>query len=75
MKKQTQPLKTNIELLAELPEPFRQKALGNCTGFQASKFPIEENTVAEALLCSFVWSKTVEGYKYWEDVHLFVSKP
>ena len=69
MKKSIAPLKTNSEWLSELPEPFRKKALGNIMLSQAGIFPLEENSLPEALMCSFCWQKTVEGYDYWQNLH------
>lgn len=69
MKKQPTIRKTNSELLAELPEPFRKKAIGNILLSQAGKYPVEGNTIHEALLCSFVWGNTVEGFEYWHNAY------
>ena len=56
-----------IELLSQMPEPFRAWALENL-----EKYPVEiesePKTISEAIK-SFLWAKTLEGEIFWARVY------
>ena len=57
-----------IELLSQLPEPFKSQALENL-----ERFPLEmtrdPKTVADAIDWFFNWEETPQGWNFWNDVH------
>jgi len=62
--------KTIEQWFQELPEPYRTKALENCTS------PIDNEMVGsmmDALASGFLWQDTPEGEAYWDDVFLTIQ--
>lgn len=61
-------MKTIREWLEELPEPYREQALGYCDAELLSR------TVEDFLMAinSFTWEDTKEGTQYWQGVEDFV---
>lgn len=65
--------KTIKQWLEELPEPYRTQALNNYDeGFAIILSPIED--VVDALLASFSWNHSKEGWDYWENVRLEILR-
>lgn len=54
--------------LSELPDGYRERALRARREHQITQFGDQDN-IAEALLCGFDWTKTVEGDPWWNKVY------
>lgn len=54
----------------ELPEPMSLRAKANTPHYRMEK---ETSSLAAALMIAFIWGKTKEGYKYWEDLYTEVQ--
>lgn len=62
-------LKSIVELLEELPEPYRTQALLNNDDAAGNLWKIvSDNTIACALSWAFAWSFSPQGSDYWKDV-------
>ena len=61
--------KTIWMFLMELPEDIAEKAYSYTTDKKRQEYPLEENTLPEALICAFEWAKTTEGYDYWVEIY------
>ncbi len=63
-------MKQAKQLLEKLPEPYRSQALEN---FDEEFFENNNErekpmrTIGAALLCSFEWEHTKQGYDYWSE--------
>ncbi len=55
-------MKTILEHLEELPEPYRSQAIINALNKEV------ENQ-QDALWVAFTWHKTPEGYDYWKTFY------
>jgi hypothetical protein len=66
--------KTSKQLLSELPDGYRERALFNAQvdGYDSGFKSKHDRTVANALAGCFVWNLTPEGYGFWAavDAHL-----
>ena len=58
-------MKTIIEYLETLPEPYRTQAIENCKVFPDTRNDRAESTAA-AIIKAFDWSETKQGYGYWQ---------
>ena len=58
-------MKTYKELLSQLAEPHRKKALANLAPWNAEKKAV---SVSDAILEAFEWKTSPEGGNYWDDV-------
>lgn len=59
------------EMLKELPEPARSRAMANCAPLMADR-PI--GNLPDALIVAFFWEPSPEGYAYWQGVFNDVIK-
>lgn len=59
-------MKTIQQWLNTLKEPYKTKALNNIADKNKETKTIN---LSNALLIAFKWSKTTEGYKYWDELH------
>jgi len=62
--------KTSKQLLSELPEGYRERALLNAhvDGYDPYHTGKPDRTVADALAASFVWTLSPEGHAFWDAV-------
>jgi hypothetical protein len=60
-------MKTIKEYLEELPEPWRSQALENCDPDNMQKDRCTSQR--SALMSAFIWSKSPEGKRYWNDFY------
>lgn len=60
--------KTNKEWLQMLKSPIKEKAVHNTEKAGTSKSKLN-NSISQALAAAFLWQNTIEGAKYWTDVH------
>lgn len=58
------------EWLNELTEPIRSRAIKNAEDFELMPLEVKFSSFRHALLGSFIWSDTPEGYGYWERVSM-----
>lgn len=59
-------MKTNKELLNELPEPIRTEAILNTP---ADVLELHNTDVHWAILSCFNWYKSSQGHDYWESIY------
>lgn len=57
-----------IELLSQMPEPYKTWALENIE-WHPLEMRKEPNTVWEAVDDSFIWRETLQGHRFWERVY------
>lgn len=59
-----------LNLLEDLPEPYRTQAIQNCKEHKGSMYTgdIKRVSVYEALLCAFIWHLSPEEHTYWYDL-------
>ena len=62
------PKQKAIELLSQMPEPFKTWALENLERYPL-EMPKEPETIPEAVDGSFIWRDTPQGERLWEKVH------
>jgi len=66
--------KTSKQLLSELPDGYRERALFNAQvdGYDPDHTGKPDRTVADALAGCFPWTLTPEGHEFWDavDTHL-----
>ncbi len=63
-------MKTVLEKLQELPEPYRSRAIENAE--KKGKYYFDELTndsLQQILLGAFVWLDSPQGYSYWDDLY------
>lgn len=60
-------MKTTLELLNELPEPYRSRAVENAKA-QNADMAKPSKTIQGAISNAFVFDKTPEGFEYWLDL-------
>ena len=59
-------MKTTRDWLTEIPDPeIREKALRNMDEDSAN---LEAQSISDALLGAFNWSKSPEGHRFWADL-------
>lgn len=58
-------MKTVKQWLEELQEPYRTKALNNLVSMWAD---YEVESMYDAIQEAFFWSRTDEGFNYWNDL-------
>lgn len=61
-------MKTTKQWLESLPEPYRSEALNNAD----PRVLVKESTdslLSEALISSFTWSTSSQGFNYWKKLH------
>jgi len=68
------PMKTAKQLLSELPDGYRERAIANAQveGYDPDYTSRYAETTSHALAASFVWTLTPEGHAFWDavDAHL-----
>jgi hypothetical protein len=57
---------TTQEWLELLPHEISKKAIDNASVWETLQ--VKRCTLKEALQLAFIWSKSPEGYQYWETV-------
>lgn len=62
-------MKTILEYLKELEEPYKTQALNN-TSDEILKEDVK--TLEEAIKLAFVWEKSQQGWNYWNEVHSLI---
>ena len=70
------PKQKAIELLSQMPEPFKTWALENLEK-QQFELIVSPKNIADAIDNCFIWSVSSEGWKFWESVkrHYQYGKP
>lgn len=68
IKKQNR-FKTVIEHFNTFPEPYKSQAIENA---EKHFLHTTNKTACDALMQSFVWDKTKEGFEYWETFYLSI---
>jgi hypothetical protein len=63
-------MKTIKQHFETLEYPYREQALRN-TSYEA--LIQEKESLLEALLSAFLWEKSPEGFKFWDDLSLEIS--
>lgn len=61
------------EYLSELPGGYRERALRAYKDHSTKPFKNIINT-ATAVGCTFIWAKTIEGYEFWDELHISLTK-
>ena len=57
------------EWLNELPEEYREKAIGYLDAGEFYNGDISAHNLKEAICIAFIWTLTAEGYWYWDNVY------
>ena len=60
-------MKTIKEWLNDLPEEVREKALRNA---RKDSLDVKRISFKKALAGAFIWYKSPEGHKYWNEIYL-----
>jgi tryptophanase len=63
-------MKTILEWLQELPEPYRSEAIENVS---KTKRIEKRKCLEDALLSAFPWEETKQGGEYWNNLHTKIS--
>jgi hypothetical protein len=63
-------MKTILEWLQELPEPYRSEAIENVIKAKRTQ---KRDSLEDALLSAFPWEKTKQGWEYWDNLHTKIS--
>ena len=63
-------MKTILEWLQELPEPYRSESIDNVT---KAKRMEKRKCLEDALLSAFLWEETKQGWEYWDNLHTKIS--
>lgn len=73
-------MKTNLELLEQLKEPFRSQAIFNTKNGEMADYADiwlaqipEHQNIYTALSRSFVFENTPEGFDYWNNIRSSVG--
>jgi len=67
-------MKTILEWLKELDEPYRSNAIENAANDTNTFLPTNVKTCQEALLYSFIWKDSTEGFIYWDNLCTALDK-
>jgi hypothetical protein len=69
--------KTSKQLLSELPDDYRERALFNAQadGYDPDHTGKPDRTVADALAGCFVWTLSPEGHAFWDAVDDHLRNP
>jgi len=64
-------MKSRIEWLQELPEPYRSQAIENCLAQNEPDdyMDMDKRSVKSTVLESFVWKQTLQGWYYWNQLY------
>lgn len=67
-------MKKISQWLLELPEPYKSEAIENSRNkrlwtYGVDKRSASEITLSRALMNSFYWNMTPQGYDYWHDLY------
>jgi hypothetical protein len=62
-------MKTILENLETLPEPYKSQAIFNFKDQWEEFKPEPVENIKDALCSSFFWKSTKEGYHYWRLLH------
>jgi hypothetical protein len=70
-------MKTSKQLLSELPDGYRERALANAQadGYDSGFKTKHERTAANALAGCFVWTLSPEGHAFWDAVDDHLRNP
>jgi len=63
-------MKTILEWLQELPEPYRSEAIDNVVKAKRTQ---KRDSLEDALLSAFSWEETKQGWEYWDNLHTKIS--
>ncbi len=66
-------MKTIQERLRELPGPYGTHALKNCDLGNNRDYRTQD--LSHVLAAAFDWSRTPEGYAFWDEVHSHLIDP
>lgn len=56
------------EFISQLDEPYRTQALENFDPGFIERIQIYQFSRSGALLCSFYWRRTNQGFDYWDNL-------
>ena len=59
-------MRTYIDYFHELPADVASQAIENTPGYLLA---VKEESLKSALLGAFVWQKTPQGHKYWQEIY------
>jgi len=59
-------MKTILEHLETLPEPYRSQAIENCLQTLSNHSNNSADNLASAIVLAFEWVETPQGYWYWQ---------
>jgi len=64
-------MKSRIEWLQDLPEPYRSQAIDNCIAQNEPNdyMYMDKKSLKATVLESFCWKQTLQGWHYWNELY------